>query len=72
MEIETKIVKNGNSYAMAIPKALVHCKILDFGRRYKLKIEPIDAVCNENTIKKFRKYTIGNYISESNKLVSET
>lgn len=42
MEIESKIVKNGNSYAMAIPKALVRCKILEIGKKYILKLEDPD------------------------------
>lgn len=41
--METRIVKNGNSFALAIPKALVNCKVLDFGKRYKVTIEPLET-----------------------------
>ena len=36
VEIETTVVRYGNGYAMGIPKALVACKILKPGKRYKI------------------------------------
>ena len=52
MEIETRIVKNGNSYAMAIPKALVKCKILEFGKPYKIVVVPVKPKDNAAVVQK--------------------
>lgn len=38
MEIKTKIVKQGGSYSMRIPKALIECKILDTEKEYIINL----------------------------------
>jgi len=36
VEIETEIVSRGHSFGFKIPKALLDCKILEKGKRYKI------------------------------------
>ena len=38
LEMETKIIKTGTSYAFALPKAFVDCKVLNKDQKYCLKV----------------------------------
>lgn len=55
MEIQTKIVKNGSSFALAIPKAFIDCKTLEFGKTYKVRLEEIKE--QENNTENPHQYT---------------
>ena len=42
MEITSKIIKAGNSFAFRVPKALIDCKVLDKTKEYIIQVEPVD------------------------------
>jgi len=50
MEIRSKIVKRGNSFALKIPKALIDCKILEENKEYIFCV--VEAEKKENYKKK--------------------
>ena len=52
MEIQAKIIKQGNGYGMRIPKALIDCKILENGKTYIIKeIEELQRAVSLNVVR---------------------
>ena len=46
--LDSRVTKHGNGYAIPLPKALVSCNVLELGKRYRVRIEEIPEEKSEN------------------------